>query len=825
MVPGDYYLGALADYSGLEVEADESNNGVGIPFKVALSDMIMTAVGSTATKAAPGSSINVSDTLKNQGSVTSTVTVRVGYYLSSDNVIAADDTFLGYRSVGALAAGAAQTNVGANYATVPVGTAPGTYYIGAIADYSALEAESDETNNSLVGPTIAIGPDLVMSSFSTTSTAAIPGYVVPITDTLKNQGASATTSGCRTVAYYLSTDDIITATDTLIGSRQHCGALAANGTSVNAASILIIPANTAIGTYYLGAIADSTEAEAEAVETNNSIVVAVPLLVANVPAAPTGVNATGAHTKATVSFNASGNDGGAAITGYTVTSNPAGGVDSNAGSTGLSHVVTGLTNGTSYTFTVKAINAVGSSVASQPSNSITPAPTAPDAPTNATAVGGHTKATVSFTAPAENGAAISGYNVSSSPAGGVDSNAGGTGLSHIVTGLTNGVSYTFTVTAINAMGTSTPSQPSNSIIPAPTAPDAPTHVKAAGGNSQATISFTAPAENGSPISGYTVTSNPGGITASGTGSPIIVTGLTNGTAYTFTVTATNGIGTSDPSQPSNSIIAMVVPQVYYIHADHLSSPRQITDAAGNLVWQWDNSDPFGNNVPNENPNGAGQFNFNLRFPGQYADKETNTYYNVMRDYDPSTGRYIQSDPIGLDGGINTYTYALNDPTYWTDPLGLESISKRQAKRIIDEAATWVDTAYASPGATKNEGADCSGSTWAIYKKAGFPFKRSSTASFENLNVKTGRFVKVDKPQIGDIVLFKKHMAVYDSNAGTTCGCSKRNNLDLWTTHGTNDDPGRYGAGAQRDFPGTPKYYRYNTDDSGIRFPLLEWGII
>ena len=93
-------------------------------------------------------------------------------------------------------------------------------------------------------------------------------------------------------------------------------------------------------------------------------------------------------------------------------------------------------------------------------------------------------------------------------------------------------------------------------------------------------------------------------------------------------------------------------------------------ASGKVEWQWDNSDPFGNNTPNENPNGAGTFSFNLRFPGQYADQETNLAYNVNRDYDPSIGRYIQSDPIGLLGGVNTYTYVLNNQLRYIDPLGL-----------------------------------------------------------------------------------------------------------------------------------------------------------
>jgi len=93
-----------------------------------------------------------------------------------------------------------------------------------------------------------------------------------------------------------------------------------------------------------------------------------------------------------------------------------------------------------------------------------------------------------------------------------------------------------------------------------------------------------------------------------------------------------------------------------------------------VVWQWDNSDPFGNNVPNQNPNGAGTFSFNLRFPGQYADQETNTHYNISRDYNPAIGRYVQSDPIGLMGGINTYTYVRANPLGYTDPRGTKIIS-------------------------------------------------------------------------------------------------------------------------------------------------------
>ena len=111
-------------------------------------------------------------------------------------------------------------------------------------------------------------------------------------------------------------------------------------------------------------------------------------------------------------------------------------------------------------------------------------------------------------------------------------------------------------------------------------------------------------------------------------------------------------------------------QLYFIHTDHLNTPRLITNTVGLPVWRWDNNDPYGNNAPNENPSGAGNFTCNLRLPGQYFDAELNTHYNYFRDYDPSTGRYVQSDPIGLFGGVNTYAYVGGNPLSHVDPQGL-----------------------------------------------------------------------------------------------------------------------------------------------------------
>jgi len=115
-----------------------------------------------------------------------------------------------------------------------------------------------------------------------------------------------------------------------------------------------------------------------------------------------------------------------------------------------------------------------------------------------------------------------------------------------------------------------------------------------------------------------------------------------------------------------------VAEMYYVHNDHLGTPKRMTDQSGQIVWN-SSQTPFGTTSVNEDVDGDGiDVTLNVRFPGQYYDSETGLHYNYYRDYDPSTGRYLQSDPIGLAGGLNTYGYVGGNPVNRIDSLGLWS---------------------------------------------------------------------------------------------------------------------------------------------------------
>lgn len=136
----------------------------------------------------------------------------------------------------------------------------------------------------------------------------------------------------------------------------------------------------------------------------------------------------------------------------------------------------------------------------------------------------------------------------------------------------------------------------------------------------------------------------------------------------------------DPALGAGAASGM--PLLYYVHADHLDTPRVVVDRDKVLRWRWF-SEPFGTTAPESGPMGQAAFTFNLRFPGQYYDAESGLHYNMQRDYAPGIGRYTQSDPIGLAGGINTYAYVNSAPTMYTDPEGLAPNVKKASCTKLD----------------------------------------------------------------------------------------------------------------------------------------------
>lgn len=273
-----------------------------------------------------------------------------------------------------------------------------------------------------------------------------------------------------------------------------------------------------------------------------------------VPGAPQNVNASPGNGQVTVSWAAPASNGGSPITGYTVTTSP-GGQSVSVGAGVTSTPVTGLTNGTTYTFEVGASNAAGQGAAA----SVQATPVAvPGVPGNPTATPGDGQVTVSWTAPDPGWSPITGYNVTTTAGGQVQEV--GPDVTSTITGLTNCTTCSFAIRAVNAVDQST----AVNVQDTPrTVPGDPGDVTAVPGDQQGVVSWTTPAsDGGAGITGYTVAASPGrqSLTVGAAATSAVVTGLTNGTAYTFEVRATNAAGqgptaTTTPGHPDALVVA------------------------------------------------------------------------------------------------------------------------------------------------------------------------------------------------------------------------------------------------------------------------------
>jgi hypothetical protein len=287
-----------------------------------------------------------------------------------------------------------------------------------------------------------------------------------------------------------------------------------------------------------------------------------PFVAGTVPDAPTVTSVTRGSNAVTVAFGAPW-DGAIAIRTYTATCG-----SSDGGTTSINRgasspiTVSYLTNGKTYTCTVRASNAIGDGSESDPSDDFVAA-SVPRAPS----VTGLTRSTntvsVAFRSASDGGDTITNYTVTCTSTNGGDPQSNtGAGSPVVVSSLTNSKSYTCTVVASNSLGDS-PASIASSAFVAATAPDAPSLTGVARTNNGASVSFAVPANNGATITGYraTCTSSDGGTTRTNTAtrSPISVTALTNSKTYTCVTRATNAIGPSADSSASSSFVAAATP--------------------------------------------------------------------------------------------------------------------------------------------------------------------------------------------------------------------------------------------------------------------------
>jgi subtilase family serine protease len=268
---GEYFAGALADDTDQIVEINEINNSAVAANRLTVRagsavDLIVTD-GSAPTSASPGQSVSVSVEVTNQGTAAAGA-FRVGFYVSTRPTLTTADTRLGTCTFASLAAGAKGTC--SAIVTIPANLPLGQYTAGAIVDDLNQVAETNETNNiGLTADRLTIGretmPDLIITDGTAPATGTT-GQPVRLTVQVTNQGTAS--AGAFRLGYYLSTDSVITRSDTQIGTCN----FPSLGVDVSAtcSGNITLPLTLAPGTYYVGAFADDTGQVNESDENNNT---------------------------------------------------------------------------------------------------------------------------------------------------------------------------------------------------------------------------------------------------------------------------------------------------------------------------------------------------------------------------------------------------------------------------------------------------------------------------------------------------------------------------------------------------------------------------
>ena len=289
LAPGNYYLGAIVDYTGQEPESNESNNALtGTPVELYHDiDLVPTLVAASVSTIGIGEQMTVSNTIANQGASTASGAFHNRIYLSTDALITTADRYIAFRTIYNLGAG--EESAIDTVVTLPVNLDPGTYYVGVIADYTDAQSETNETNNALVSAaTIEVisNIDLVPSSVIPSASTINVGEQMTVSNAIVNQGITA--SGNFSSRIYLSTDVVITTADQYLTYRT-ISSLGAGEESV-ADTVVTLPVNLDPGSYYVGVIVDYYEHQPESDETNNALASAATIeVVRDVDLVPTAV--------------------------------------------------------------------------------------------------------------------------------------------------------------------------------------------------------------------------------------------------------------------------------------------------------------------------------------------------------------------------------------------------------------------------------------------------------------------------------------------------------------------------------------------------------